>query len=82
MIVGLGVLAGPVGALAQEAQKPDDSGKIEEIVVTAEKRSENLRDVPASISALSGATLEQQGGELYFAFDGREHKQRPAVVVG
>ena len=61
MIVGLGVLAGPVGALAQEAPKPDnDSGKIEEIVVTAEKRSENLRDVPASISALSGATLEQQ----------------------
>jgi len=66
MIVGLGMLAGPVGALAQEATKPDSSnGQIEEIVVTAEKRSENLRDVPASISALSGAALEQQHIDNY-----------------
>jgi outer membrane receptor protein involved in Fe transport len=66
MIVGLGVLAGPVGALAQEATKTTDDGtQITDIVVTAEKRSENLRDVPASISALSGAVLEQQHIDNY-----------------
>src|SRR6202171_1593546 len=34
----------------------DDS--LVEIVVTARKRSENLRDIPASITAISAATIE------------------------
>lgn len=34
---------------------------LEEVVVTAQKRSENLMDVPASLTALSAATLEAQG---------------------
>lgn len=34
---------------------------IEEVVVTAEKRPENLRDIPASITAIQGQQLEQQG---------------------
>jgi iron complex outermembrane recepter protein len=38
-----------------------DDGKLEEIVVTAEKRKERLSDVPISITALSGAQLEQRG---------------------
>jgi len=33
----------------------------EEIVVTAQKRSQTLIDVPQSVSVISGATLEQQG---------------------
>lgn len=33
----------------------------EEIVVTAEKREENLQDVPASVSAFSGAVLDAKG---------------------
>src|SRR5260370_42159484 len=37
----------------------DTGGKnIDEIVVTARKRSENLRDIPASITAISAATIE------------------------
>ena len=36
----------------------DTDANIDEIVVTARKRSENLRDIPASITAISAATLE------------------------
>jgi iron complex outermembrane recepter protein len=39
--------------------------KLQEVVVTAEKRSENLQDVPSSVSALSGATLEAMGAESF-----------------
>lgn len=41
------------GALAQE--------KIEEVVVTAQKRQERLQDVPISISTISGSQLENRG---------------------
>jgi iron complex outermembrane receptor protein len=48
-------LAADEKATASGAAK-DDS--LVEIVVTARKRSENLRDIPASITAISAATLE------------------------
>jgi outer membrane receptor protein involved in Fe transport len=35
------------------------SGGLEEVVVTAQRRSENLQDVPVSIRALTGDTLSQ-----------------------
>jgi outer membrane receptor protein involved in Fe transport len=35
-----------------------DSGGLEEIVVTAQKRSENLKDIPISISAISGSDIQ------------------------
>jgi iron complex outermembrane receptor protein len=38
-----------------------DSGQLEEVVVTATKRSENAQDVPSSIEVLSSATLENLG---------------------
>jgi len=44
-------------AFAQEAEA-DDNG-VEEIVVTAQKRSESLQNVPISIQALGTAKLEQ-----------------------
>ena len=44
-------LAGPV--LAQ-AVAPDNA--VQEIVVTAQKRSENLQDVPIAITALTAET--------------------------
>lgn len=40
--------------------RPVDDG-IEEIVVTAQRRSQNIQDVPISITAISGATLAQVG---------------------
>ena len=45
--------AGPAGAATAE------NAGLEEIVVTAQKRSENLQDVPISIQALGTAKLEE-----------------------
>jgi iron complex outermembrane recepter protein len=36
-----------------------DMGKLEEVLVTATRRTENLQDVPIAITALTGATLQQ-----------------------
>lgn len=52
------VLATP--AMAQEAQ---DSSGIGDIVVTAQKRSENVQDVPIAISAVGNKFLESRGVE-------------------
>jgi len=43
------------------ASTPTSPALSDEIIVTASKRSERLRDVPASITALSGSTLEHLG---------------------
>ena len=50
-------------SLAQSAQAQTASGTptaLDEIVVTAQKRAENLQDVPASITALSSEALESR----------------------
>ena len=49
------------GAHAQQAvQSAGPAPGLEEIVVTAQKRRENLQQVPISITALDSATLEQE----------------------
>ena len=48
------------GALAQSQAEEQDVG-LEEIVVTANKRSENLQDVPVAVSAISASALANQG---------------------
>ena len=58
------VIAAPQKAELTQAIKPPPShAQIEEVVVTATKRAENVRDIPASISALSGEELEQRGAQ-------------------
>jgi iron complex outermembrane receptor protein len=49
-----------VSLASAQAQTTSGSG-VETIVVTAEKRSENIQNVPMSVSAVSGAQLEQLG---------------------
>ena len=47
-------------ALAADAAAASDAPTVEEIVVTAQKRAENLQDVPIAITALTGETLQNQ----------------------
>src|SRR6266404_850876 len=47
------------GAPAVHAANEAETNALEEIVVTAQKRTENLQDVPVSIEVLNGAELEQ-----------------------
>jgi iron complex outermembrane receptor protein len=64
------MLAGTAGsAQAQTAE----AGKLQTITVTAERRTENIRDVPSSITALSGEILEvlNSGGQDIRLLSGR-----------
>lgn len=66
-IVLTAALVSANGAHAQEAagDPPTGTAKIDEIVVTAQKRSENVQDVPIAIAAFSGEALQEKGiGEI------------------
>ena len=52
---------GPAANIAPAADDAAESGGLEEIVVTAQKREQSLQDVPASVSAISGAKIAQTG---------------------
>ncbi len=47
------------GGIAHAAEAGDTGGTLEEVVVTAQKRSEDLQKVPISLQVLSGQELEQ-----------------------
>ena len=74
-----GVLAAtalPTIALAQ-----DDQGvAVEEIVVTATRREQNIQDIPINIASFSGDALEQRGIED-LAELGRNVRLDPAACV-
>jgi len=57
------ILSGTTGGLAHAAPATDtadtSSDSIQEITVTAQRRTENIQDVPISIQALTGETLQQ-----------------------
>jgi iron complex outermembrane recepter protein len=62
LALGLTVAVGATASWAADEQAAapaatQDNG-LTEIIVTARKRSENLRDIPASITAISAATIE------------------------
>ena len=68
LMAGAGISAGLVAsANAQEATgaAPPGSrtGLLEEVVVTATKREEKLRDVPMGVSALTGDQLQKMGAQ-------------------
>ncbi|MGQ0834882.1 MAG: TonB-dependent receptor [Gammaproteobacteria bacterium] len=49
----------PIGALAQEQE--ETASQLETVIVTAQKREQNIYDVPVAISAFSAETIEKQG---------------------
>ena len=55
-ILGCALLAPGMGTQAQ-------TGVIEEILVTAQKREESIQDVPMSISAYTGDMLQSLGSD-------------------
>ncbi|MRV76059.1 TonB-dependent receptor [Duganella sp. FT92W] len=55
-LLALSALA-PSIALAQEAQ-PKQAGQLETVTVTAQRRTENIRDVPVSVSAIKDEKLD------------------------
>jgi len=71
LAVGIGVSLLALGwagsAMAQDAPQatpaaaPDDNApRVDDIIVTAQKRSENLQDVPVAVSAVTAKTLENK----------------------
>lgn len=61
---GAAALVAGVGSCAHAADAAGGSGakppEVATVIVTAEKRAENLQDVPLSVSAVSGETLQRQ----------------------
>jgi iron complex outermembrane recepter protein len=49
------------GAVSQAAGDPSDDGTVQAIVVTAQRRSQNLQDVPISIQSISAEQLSDRG---------------------
>ncbi|PTR11829.1 MULTISPECIES: TonB-dependent receptor [unclassified Novosphingobium] len=50
----------PQGQAAPQAEAQSGNGGIQEIVVTAQKRAENVQDVPIAISAFTAAALQER----------------------
>lgn len=59
--LGFGAMAAPAFAQQSAPQGAAESAGIEEIVVTAQRRSENVLNVPTSIQATTGAQLQTTG---------------------
>lgn len=59
-LLGVSSLALGCPALAQSAAQPAQPG-LDEIVVTAQKRAQNLQDIPIAISAIGAEKVEQLG---------------------
>lgn len=75
----ISLIAAPSAFAQDTAAAPEDNGGLAEIVVTAQRRSENLQDVPLSVTAISGDKLDAigAGGQDVRALSARV----PSLVV-
>lgn len=68
----LALLLAPLAAQAAAAQSASASDasaeKLDEVLVTATKRTESIQDVPLSITALSAVQLEDKGVQQFFDY--------------
>ena len=58
LLAGTVMAAGLTMSGQAQAQSANDGTGLDEIVVTAQKREQNLQDVPIAVTALSGETLQ------------------------
>ncbi|WP_189338553.1 TonB-dependent receptor [Sphingobium sp. SCG-1] len=62
IMCSIAVVTGAQDAFAQQpAEAPAQQADVDDIVVTAQKRAENVQDVPISIMAFGGEQLKQSG---------------------
>src|SRR5688500_9888626 len=60
--VSIAAIACAVAAPAYAQTGSEDGAQVEELLVTARKREERLRDVPVAATALSAEDIRDQGG--------------------
>jgi iron complex outermembrane receptor protein len=61
LLAGVSLVFAPTSAFAQDQNSALEAATgLEEIIVTAQKREENMQDVPVSVTALSAAAIENQ----------------------
>ena len=56
--LSIGMNAGLVNAQEQEAEEDENKG-LETIIITAQKRAQNLQEVPVAVTAINGSELAQ-----------------------
>jgi iron complex outermembrane receptor protein len=61
VVVGLAVPPASWGQASKEKRASAAPVEIEEITVTAQKREENVQEIPISVLAITGAALEEKG---------------------
>ena len=64
--VGAAAAMGPLNVLAADTAAP--SGELEEITVTAQKRSESQQNVPLSMTTFSSAALQEKSVNTFFDY--------------
>ena len=60
-VLGLAIAFGPDGNVSRAADATASGTELTEVVVTAQKREQNLQDVPIAVIALSGQQLQDAG---------------------
>lgn len=76
--IGVSTAALIIGAGLTQPALAQVSGGLDEIVVTARKKTESLQDVPIAVSALNGAALEELGVSVFEDY----LVQLPGVTAG
>ncbi|MBI1684298.1 TonB-dependent receptor [Caulobacter hibisci] len=72
LLAGAGLAMGwsAIAHAQASGQAPVEPAALEEVVVTAQKRSENVQNIPVAVTAVSAETLEKQGAANLQALQG------------
>ena len=60
-VAGLAQVSADTASTAPDASAMDQSGQLQDIVVTAQRREQKLQDVPVAVTAFGGAALQASG---------------------